>query len=71
MRSVADDLRDERLRVLMELTPEQRINLALRLGEEALEFFMATNHLTRDEAVRRIRQERRAGRNPSRCMNEE
>lgn len=71
MRSVADDLREEQLREMLELTPDQRVQLAMRLGEEALQFFMVTNHLTRDEAVRRIRKQRRAGRNPSRCMSEE
>ena len=71
MRSVADDLREEQQREMQELTPDQRVQLAMRLGEEALQFFMATNHLTRDEAERRIRKQRRAGRNPSRCMSEE
>ena len=71
MRSVADDLRQDQLREMLELTPDERVHLALRLGEEALQFFMATNRLTRDEAVRSIRRQRRAGRNPSRCMSEE
>jgi hypothetical protein len=71
MRSVADDLREAQVRDLQQLTPEQRVQLALQLGEEGLEFFMATNRLTREEAVKKIRLQRRAGRNPSRCMDEE
>jgi hypothetical protein len=71
MRSVADDVRDEQRRELQLLTPVQRMLLAARLGEEALEFFMVTNHLTREEALGRIRRQRRAGRNPSRCMSDE
>jgi hypothetical protein len=71
MRSVADDVREEQLRELQLLTPVERMLLAARLGQEGLEFFMATNHLTREEALLRIRRHRRAGRNPSPCMNDE
>jgi len=71
MRSVADDLREEQLREMQKLTPEERIELALRLGEEGLRFFMATHGLTREEAIRQIRRQRRAGRAPSRCMDDE
>jgi hypothetical protein len=71
MRSVADELREEQVREMQELTPGQRVQLATRLGEEGLQFFMATNHLDRREALRRIRAQRRAGRNPSPCMSDE
>jgi hypothetical protein len=69
MRSVADDLRDEQIREMLKLTPGERMRLAARLGEEALQFFMATNGLTREEAIDRIRGQRRAGRTPSACMD--
>jgi hypothetical protein len=69
MRSVADDLRDEQIREMLKLTPGERMRLAARLGEEALQFFMATNGLTREEAIARIRRQRRAGRTPSACMD--
>jgi ABC-type Na+ transport system ATPase subunit NatA len=70
MRSVADDLRDEQLREMLAMTPAERMRLAERLGEEALQFFMATNGLSREEAIARIKRQRRAGRTPSRCMDE-
>lgn len=70
MRSVADDLRDEQIREMLKLTPGERMRLAARLGDEALDFFMATNGLTREEAIARIRRQRRAGRTPSACMDE-
>jgi hypothetical protein len=54
---------------MLKLTPGERMRLAARLGEEALQFFMATNGLTREEAIARIRRQRRAGRTPSACMD--
>ena len=69
-RSVADDLRDEQLREMLKLTPAERMRLAERLGEEGLQFFMATNGLTREAAIARLRRERQAGRTPSACMSE-
>ena len=70
MRSVADDLGDEQVRDVLKMTPEDRILLASKLGEEGLRFFMATNGLTREEALAEIRRQRNAGRTPSRCMGD-
>jgi hypothetical protein len=70
MRSVADDLRDEQLRDALKMTPEDRMRLASRLGEEGLQFFMAANGLTREEALAEVRRQRSAGRTPSRCMGD-
>jgi hypothetical protein len=69
-RSVADDLREEQIRQMLELTPGERMRIAEKLGEDGLRFFMSTNGITREEAIRRIEQQRRAGRTPSRCMDE-
>jgi hypothetical protein len=71
MRSVADDLREEQLREMAAMTPAERVKLALRLGEEGLRLMMSTQGIDRDEAHRRIRQSRQAGRRPSRCHDDE
>jgi hypothetical protein len=71
MRSVADELREEQLRELLARSPGERIELARNLGEEGLRFSVATQGITREEAIRRIRHQRRAGRVRSGCMDEE
>lgn len=68
-RSVADDLREEQVRAILALTPAERMRIAEKLGEEGLRFFMSTNALTREEALRRIEEVRRLGRTPSACMD--
>ena len=68
-RSVADELRAEQIREMLDLTPGERMRIAERLGEEALRFFMSTNGITREEAIARINRQRRAGRTPSRCLD--
>ena len=71
MRSrVAEALRsllDEEMRAL---SPAERVRIALELGERDLGTMMAATGLSRDEALTRIRRTRRAGRRPSRCMDE-
>lgn len=69
MSRVAEDIRSEQFQRYRALTPAQRVALAQRLGEEGLTSFMAANGLTRVEALRAIRQSRRIGRRPSRCMD--
>lgn len=68
MRSkVAELTREEQNRYLLSLTPLERIELAYALGEEDLVRYMATNGLTREEALSRIRIERQQGRRYSRA----
>lgn len=63
MRSVADEVRAEQLRDMLRLTPAERVNLALRLGEEGLALFMSANRVnSRDEAIEQLRRVARAGR---------
>ena len=64
MRSVADELQDELLR----LPFEERMALVLRLGERGLEMFRQANGLDRETAIRE--RQRQAGRTPSKCMSE-
>jgi hypothetical protein len=71
MRSVADDVREEQLREWAAMSPAERMELAFRLGEEGIQFMMAGQRIDRDEAIRRMRRTRRAGRRPSRCHDDE
>ncbi|HZM97378.1 MAG TPA: hypothetical protein VFB92_28355 [Vicinamibacterales bacterium] len=52
---------------LMAMTPDERIRLAERLGEEGLASYMDTHHVDRQTAVARIKATRRLGRRPSAC----
>lgn len=70
MRSVADDLRAELREEARRLSPEERIALSLRLGEEGLERFRQANGLDRETAIRVLERRRQAGRTPSKCMSE-
>jgi hypothetical protein len=70
MESVADDLREEDLRSFEALTPSQRVELALRLGQRDIEFYMATNRCSREVAIAALRRATHGGRTPSRCADE-
>jgi hypothetical protein len=70
MRSVADDLRDEQIREMLKLTPGERIELALRLGQRAVEVYMAANRVDRQTAIAALRRAGNAGRTPSKCHDE-
>ena len=71
MRSrVAEDVRREQREEVMRMTPQERLELSVRLGEEGLADFMAANGLSREEAIARIRKQRQAGRRKSGCMSE-
>lgn len=58
------------MREVLAMTPDERITLAFALGERDLEFFMATNGLTREEALAQIERSRQIGRQYSRCVDE-
>ena len=69
MRSrVADELRAEQREHVLRMTPQERLALAVRLGEDDLANFMAANGLSREEAVAQLKRQRQAGRRHSRCM---
>jgi len=70
MKSVADDLRAELREEINRLSVEERLELALRLGEEGLELFRQANGLDRATALRLLQRRRQAGRRPSKCMSE-
>jgi hypothetical protein len=70
MRSVADELRERDREAVLKLAPEERIELALRLGDDDLELFCRFQGLERREAIRLLQRRRQAGRRYSRCMTE-
>lgn len=69
MRSVADDLREHHREETRQLSAEERLELAFRLGEEGLEMFRQANGLDRRTAIRLLERRRQAGRTPSACMS--
>lgn len=56
---------------LATMTPDARVRLLIRLGDEGLATFMATHRLDRASAVARIKSTRRLGRRPSRSADDE
>jgi hypothetical protein len=70
--SVADRLRDEDRRALLAMSTEERVRLALALGERDLDTFRLSHvpPLTRQEAARRLERQRQTGRRPSGCMSD-
>lgn len=62
MRSVADGHRTEDARRLSALSPAERVELALRLGDDDLEIFRAARGLDREDALHILRRTRQAGR---------
>ncbi len=65
MRSVADDLRLRTLARVLALTVPARIQLALSLGDDDLDWFVRTSGLARESARQRLRAQRSRGRTPS------
>jgi hypothetical protein len=70
MRSVADQLREEQREEIRRMTPSERLELSLRLGDEDLAVFGASRELDRDSAAALLRRARRSGRRPSGCLEE-
>jgi hypothetical protein len=70
VRSVADDLKQQDRERVAKLSPEERMRLALELGERDLALFCAAQGLDRAEGIREIRRRRQLGRLPSAVMLE-
>jgi hypothetical protein len=68
MRSIADELREEDERAVAALTVAERVQLALRLGEESLAIYMAYNGVDRDAAMQHFRSRNQTGRRRCRCL---
>jgi len=72
MRSVAESLRQNDRAALAAMSPDERVALALALGERDLETFRLAQDspLSRPEAVRVLERRRQAGRRRSACLEE-
>ncbi len=66
MRSkVAEANRRARFERFAAMTPDQRVALAMRLGEQGIASYMDTHGVDRPTAIARIKRTRRHGRRPS------
>ena len=68
MKSVGSDLRARDAAAWRDMSPEERLKLAFRLGDEDLESFRATHGLDRRTAIRLLERRRQATRQPSACL---
>ena len=68
MKSVASTLRFRDAAAVRDMSPEERLKLAFRLGEEDLESFRATHGVDRRTAIRLLERRRQATRQPSACL---
>jgi hypothetical protein len=72
MRSqVAEEHRRAQLARFAAMTPEERVTLAIRLGEEGIAAYMETHGVDRRTAVARIKRTQRIGRRPSPSADDE
>ena len=67
---VAEEVRAAHQAEVMAMTPAERVELSFRLGEQAVQDYMQTHGVTREEALRVFRRARRVGRRYSRCIEE-
>jgi hypothetical protein len=62
MKSVADNIRGERVADEAAMTPAARVELALRLGDHDREIFRRAQDMSDEEALRELRRRRQLGR---------
>ena len=67
---VAEELRRATDEVVRAMSPDERMALALRLGERALRTLAASRGVSRDDALRLIEKQKQNGRRHSGCMEE-
>ena len=70
MASVGETLRRETLEAHSRLSAEERVLLALRLGDSDLELAVAASGRTPADVQAQLVRGRQAGRRPSRCAEE-
>ncbi len=69
MRSkIAQALRSELHERLMVLSPSERMEIALRLGENDIDLLVAARRITRTEARKEFERNRQRGRRRSACL---
>jgi len=71
MKSVVDALREEQTATLRALSCDERVDLALRLGDDDLASYCARALLGREAALQQVRMRRQNGRRPSRAASGE
>ena len=69
MKSVSSTLRERTAADMRRLTPAERVELAFRLGDEAIESFSAARGVDRRTAIRLLERRRQATRRPSACLD--
>lgn len=62
MESVADTIRRERAAAEAAMSPAERVELALRLGDHDREIFRRAQGMSDEEALRELRRRRQLGR---------
>jgi hypothetical protein len=62
MESVADTIRGERVAAEAAMSPAERVELALRLGDHDREIFRRAQGMSDEEALRELRRRRQLGR---------
>ena len=68
MRSrVAEEVRAEQVAEVLKMTPDERLELALRLGDEAVADDASANGVDEETARRILMKQSHAGRRRSRC----
>ena len=67
---VAEELRQEQMREVLAMTPDERVALILALRDRGIEALMAARGIDRDTAIDEIKRSRRLGRRYSRSMDD-
>jgi len=67
---VAEELREEQMREVLAMTPDERVALMLDLRDRGLSAIMAARNIDRDTAIEEIKRSRRLGRRYSRSMDD-
>ncbi len=70
MASVAADLRRSAAAAVLALPPEERIALALRLGDDDAALYALVHAVDPAEAQEVLARQRRRGRRPARCAEQ-
>jgi hypothetical protein len=70
MSDVADEVRRRHQERIRRMSPDERVELALALGDEAQEGFRRRHGLSREEAFRILRARRQEGRTPCSFLGE-
>jgi len=67
---VAEALRQEQMREVLAMTPDERVALIVALRDRGIEAMMAARGIDRDAAIEEIKRSRRLGRRYSRSMDD-